>query len=129
MSGYLSRSIGADRLPTKLSAFDVDVFFHLPADAIDAIKARFSTDRHPGAENRLIALAAQVEFLRTTGRPFDNAALIPSALWRSLGDVLGLRPPTIASLRSMYKRRMTLHQHQQWARQLLGIENADGGGF
>lgn len=122
MSGYLTRFIGTDRLPKNLSSFDLDMYFRLPADTLAAIKERFRADRLPGVENRMIALAAQVVFLRTTGRPMDNASLVPPALLRSLGAGLGVQPPRIASLRSIYKRRQTVYDHQQWARQLLQVE-------
>lgn len=38
MSSYLSRFIGADRLPRNLPAFDIDVYFRLPAETIEAIR-------------------------------------------------------------------------------------------
>lgn len=124
MSIYLTRYIGADRLPGNLSDVDLDVYFRLPADTIDAIKSRFRADRHPGVENRMVAMAAQVVFLRTTGRPLDHVTRLPRSLLRYLGTALGVRPPTIASLRSMYRRRETAFEHQRWAREHLGLANA-----
>lgn len=69
----------------------------------------------------MVAMAAQIVFLRTTGRPLDNAPLLPPALLRALGAALQVQPPSIASLRSIYKRRQTAFEHQRWARQHLGI--------
>ena len=83
----------------------------------------------PGAENRLIAMAAQILFLRTTGRPLDNVARLPRPLLRYLGTVLGVQPPTIASLRSIYRRRETISEHQLWARRRLGLADATQGTF
>jgi len=34
------------------------------------------------------------------------------ALWRHLGEQLGVAAPDLASLRSMYQRRRTLFEHQ-----------------
>jgi TnpA family transposase len=124
MSSYLSRFIGADRLPRNLPAFDIDVYFRLPADTIQAIRDRFHADRLPGVENRMVAMAAQIVFLRTTGRALDNAPLLPPALLRALGGALQVQPPSIASLRSIYKRRETASEHQRWARRHLGIVDA-----
>lgn len=121
MSGYLTRFIGTDRLPKNLSSFDLDMYFRLPADMLAAIKDRFRADHLPGVENRMIALATQVVFLRTTGRSMDSASLVPPALLRSLGAALDVPAPRIASLRSIYKRHRTLYDHQQWARQLLQV--------
>jgi hypothetical protein len=85
MSSYLSRYIGASRLPRNLPDFDVDIYFQLPAKTIAAIRERFQSDRKPGAVDRMIALAAQVVFMRATGRPMDSMALIPPSLLRHIG--------------------------------------------
>jgi TnpA family transposase len=124
MSSYLSRFIGADRLPRNLADIDIDVFFRLPADTIEALKGRVKADRLPGAENRMVGMAAQVVFLRTTGRTLDNVSLLPVGLLRYLGTLLGAQAPTIASLRSLYQRRATLTSHQLWAREHLGLSPA-----
>lgn len=124
MSIYLSRFIGADRLPSNLSDFDIDVYFRLPADTVAAIKDRFHADRVPGVENRMVGMAAQIVFLRTTGKPLDNIARLPALLLRHLGAALGVQPPTIASLRSIYQRRETAVEHRRWARRHLGLADA-----
>ncbi len=124
MSSYLSRYIGADRLPTNLSNFDIDVYFRLPTDTVAALKERFRTDRLPGVENRLVGMATQIVFLRTTGKPLDNVARLPPALLKHLGATLGVQPPTIATLRSIYQRRQTAYEHQVWARRHLGLGEA-----
>lgn len=123
MSSYMSRYIGADRLPRKLSEFDLDIYFRLPAETVASIAARFQADRRPGVESRKIAMAAQVVFLRSTGRPLDNVALLPPVLLRALGAALQVHAPTIASLRSIYKRRETASEHQLWARRHLEIQD------
>ena len=124
MSGYMSRYIGADRLPRNLSSFDIDIYFRLPAETIKAIKERSAQDRHPGSENRMVAMAIQVVFLRTTGRTLDNVTSLPAALLKSIGSELGAQAPTIASLRSIYQRRATATTQQNWAREHLGLQVA-----
>lgn len=123
MSIYLSRHIGADRLPSNLSDFDLDVYFRLPTDMLAAIKKRFRADRMPGVESRMVGMAAQVVFLRTTGRPLDHVARLPRSLLRYFGVALGVRSPTIASLRSIYRRRETAFEHQLWARRHLRLQD------
>lgn len=123
MSSYLSRYIGADRLPKNLSSFDVEVYFQLPAETVEAIRERFQADRKEGADNRKLAMGAQVVFMRTTGRPLDNLAVLPATLLRHLGSMLKVASPSIASLRSIYQRRATATAHQQWAREHLGFDS------
>lgn len=117
----MSRFIGADALPKNLSDHDVATYFVLPKEMIEAIKQRGALDRHAGAEHRLLALAAQVAFLRATGRSMDNVALMPRTLLQHLGRTFGLTVPSIASLKSIYKRRPTAIAHQQWAREHLEL--------
>jgi hypothetical protein len=45
--------------------------------------------------------------------------IVPPALWRHLGEQLGLAAPDLASLRSMYQRRRTLFEHQEVACETL----------
>ena len=118
---YMSRFIGADSLPKNLSDYDVGIYFALPKETVEAIKVRSALDRHPGSENRTLALAAQVAFLRATGRSMDNVALMPRALLQMLGRTFGLSVPSIASLKSIYRRRPTAIAHQQWAREHLEL--------
>lgn len=122
MSSYLSRYIGAARLPRNLPEFDVDIHFQLSPESVEAIRDRFEKDRKPGSVDRMIAMAAQVVFMRTTGRTLDSVSLIPAPLLRHIGTMLNVATPNIASLRAIYRRRMTAHQHQLWAREHLGLQ-------
>jgi hypothetical protein len=118
MSGYHERFLGAEELPRTLSEFDVEQFFELtPADVL-AIKGRFRADRRLGP-------ALQLVFLRVAGRPLDRLAVVPKALLKSLAKALDLTPTTIATLRSIYRRRETLYDHQRWAREQLGLAPFD----
>jgi hypothetical protein len=42
-----------------------------------------------------------------------------------VSETLEASPLTIASLRSLYQRRPTLYEHQQWARNYLGLRDLD----
>lgn len=129
MPSYLSRYIGAERLPRNLPDFDVDIYFQLPAETIEAIRDRFLNDRKPGAADRMVAMASQIVFMRTTGRPLDSVALLPPSLLQHIGAMLKVVTPSIASLRSIYKRRATAFSHQRWAREHLGLESATDNTF
>jgi len=120
VSKYHLRFVGADHLPRTLSEFDVARFFHLaPADA-QAISERFRADRRLG-------VAVQFVFLRASGRPLDRFAVVPKTLLQHLAKELGVTQTSIASLRSMYRRRETLYDHQRWAREQLCLDRARAG--
>jgi len=46
-------------------------------------------------------------------------------LLRHNAQVLAVSPPSIASLRSIYKRRQTLSKHQLWAKTYLGLRELE----
>jgi hypothetical protein len=94
-------------LPRTLSEFDVDRFFSLLPDDAKAITERFRADRRLG-------VAVQFVFLRACGRPLDRLALVPKTLLHHLVKEPGVARTSIASLRSIYRRRETLYDHQRW---------------
>jgi hypothetical protein len=77
-----------------------------------------ATQRH--AER---ALKEQFVFLRASGRPLDRLAVVPKVLLHHLVKELGVARTSIASLRSIYRRRETLYDHQRWARERLRLRN------
>jgi hypothetical protein len=118
VSSYHLRFVGADQLPRTLSEFDVDRFFSLLPDDAKAITERFRADRRLG-------VAVQLVFLRACGRPLDRLALVPKTLLHHLVKELGVARTSIASLRSIYRRRETQYDHQRWARERLGLRDLD----
>ncbi|MDM0109876.1 DUF4158 domain-containing protein [Variovorax sp. J22R24] len=115
---FAQRFIGAETLPFKMSELDVQQFFSLSKDDIFAVCERFRDDRR-------VAAAIQLLFLRASGRPMDRFATVPKVLLRSVFEALGLPSVSIASLRSLYERRQTLYEHQAWARAYLGLSDLD----
>jgi hypothetical protein len=89
----------------------------LSADVV-ALTDRFRADRRAGAAVLLL-------FLRASGRPLDRFATLPKALLQHVGEALGVRAPTIASLRTLYSRRQTLYEHQLWLREYLELKDVD----
>jgi len=114
MPGLEFRYVGQDRLPTRLSEFDVERYFALTDIDVAAINERFRRDRRAGA-------AIQLLFLRASGHTLDHVGTIPRQLLRDVGERLGLPTPTIASLRTLYQRYKTLYDHQVWACEYLGL--------
>ncbi len=62
MPGLEFRYVGQDRLPTRLSEFDVERYFALTDSDVAAVNERFRRDRRAGA-------AIQLIFLRASGCP------------------------------------------------------------
>ncbi|AIO74125.1 hypothetical protein DM80_3933 [Burkholderia multivorans] len=67
MPGLAFRYVGQDRLPPRLSDFDVERYFALTDSDIAALNERFRRDRRAGA-------AIQMVFLRASGRTLDHVA-------------------------------------------------------
>jgi hypothetical protein len=56
-----------------------------------------------------------------SGRVLDAVRIVPTMLWRHLGEQLQVAAPDLASLRAMYRRGQTLFEHQQLACEVLGF--------
>lgn len=121
MANYELRYVGVDSLPVRLSEFDVQQYFRLSAADVAAINERFRADRRT-------AVAVLLVFLRACGRPLDRFSALPKMLLAHVGEVLGVQPPTIATLRSLYTRRQTLYEHQLWLKDYLGLKDIDRAG-
>jgi hypothetical protein len=65
--------------------------------------------------------ALMVLFMRVAGRPLDGFTVLPRNLLRYAAGALGVAAPSIASLRSIYRRKQTLFSHQRWAKEYLGL--------
>ena len=125
MSIYLLRYVGADRLPRKLPPQDLGTYFQLSRKDIEALQSRLKADRYPHASDRAVGLAAQLVFMRATGRALAQISNIPTAMLSAIGRALKVPAPRIATLRAIYKREKTLYHQQVWAREHLGFRASD----
>src|ERR1039458_4403026 len=114
MPDWHSMCLGRRTLPRDLSAFEIEAFFNFS----DAERRVIEDRRGPALK---LALALQIGFLRMTGRLLEAVRIVPPALWRHLGEQLGVAAPDLASLRSMYQRRRSLFEHQEVACETLGF--------
>jgi hypothetical protein len=57
------------------------------------------------------------------GRALNSMEVIHWRILAFLGAQLQIPVPRVASLRALYRRRPTLHEHQQLARTELGFRN------
>ncbi|WP_341314928.1 DUF4158 domain-containing protein [Paraburkholderia sp. IMGN_8] len=69
-----------------------------------------------------LALALHTGFVRMTGATLDAYQYVPRILWSHLGKHLGIEPPDLGTLRTLYEtRERTLFDHQVIAYQALGF--------
>jgi hypothetical protein len=114
METWRSVYLGVRELPVTLSGFELQAFFTFDQSERAAIDA-WQTDAYK------LGLALHIGFLHMSGRLLDAFRIVPSALWRHLGEHLGIVPPEVASLRSLYKRGRTLYDHHRRASKILGF--------
>ncbi|AYQ43550.1 Tn3 family transposase [Burkholderia lata] len=77
MPGLEFRYVEQDRLPARLSEFDVEHYFALSDSDVAALNERFRRDRRAGA-------AIQLVFLRASGHTLDHVGTLPRQLLRTL---------------------------------------------
>jgi len=107
--------LGLTEFPADLTTFELDFFFTFKPNEIEALKSRYKPLLRIGA-------AIQLGFLKMAGCAVTSFKVVPRTLLHYIGQQLGEAAPSIASLRSLYKkRRRTLYEHQTWAIQLLGL--------
>jgi hypothetical protein len=107
--------LGLTAFPADLTTFELDFFFTFRPSELEALKSRYKPLLRIGA-------AIQLGFLKMAGCPVASFKVVPRRLLYHLGQQVGETVPSIASLRSLYKkRRRTLYEHQTWAIKLLGL--------
>lgn len=63
-----------------------------------------------------------IDFFRMSGRPLSAVERLPAEVLAFAAALAGMPAPRIATLRSIYRRRMTLFEHQQIAANALGFK-------
>jgi TnpA family transposase len=115
MAVWSNRFLGYLDLPRELSRAELDQFFKLDADAVEAISAFNRKFR--------VAVAVQLGFCRMSGRRLDRFKVLPRGLLVYLSEQLKVDAPSIATMRSMYQKRSnTLYEHQAWVQERLGLK-------
>jgi len=114
MAHWQDRFLGIGELPPELSIFEIE-FFQFFAPDIAAIRKEFRPKYR-------IAVALQLGFMRLTGARLNAFNVVPRKLLNLVGEQVGETAPSIASLRSMYRRGNTRRDHQAWVMQWLNIK-------
>ena len=116
MQDWRAQYLGLTTFPITLTSAEIDELFALDGDVARVVGARRTSLTRLG-------LVLQVGFLRLTGRTLNSVQVIPPAVLASAGRAAGIAAPQLASIRSIYRRRMTLYQHQQAAMAALGFKD------
>ena len=114
MQNWRTTYLGMRELPREISLFEMQAFFTFEHAEREVIDARCG-DAHK------LGLALHIGFLRMSGRLLNAFHVVPPALWRHLGNELGIDAPDIATLRAMYVSIRTLAEHQHVACTVLAF--------
>lgn len=115
MEIWRQQYLGLETVPASLTNAEIDFFF-TPSDQAREIVAR---RRSPLSRMGLII---HIGFLRMTGRSLSSVDLIPASVLACAARHASLPAPQIATLRSIYRRRPTLFDHQNTATLALGLK-------
>ena len=116
MRDWRAQYLGLTTFPTSVTAAEIDELFTLDGETAPVVVAR----RTP--LNRL-GLTLQIGFPHLTGRSLNSVQMISPAVLERAGQAAGIAAPRLASIRSIYRRRMTLYQHQQAAMAAMGFKD------
>jgi len=116
MEHWRTPYLGLRDIPPGLDSFELATFFSYSAGELQRIARRHQPMHR-------LAMALQMGFIRMTGRTLDAFERIPKRLWTHIAGQIGVEPPEIATLRSLYaKRERTLADHQALAYKALGFQ-------
>ena len=90
-------------LPRDISTFELQSFFTYSGAERALINARRGNAHKRG-------FALHISFLRLSGRMLNSVRIVPTNLWRHLGDELGITAPELAFFRALYVRGRTLFE-------------------
>ena len=109
MESWRRSYLGCETLPASLTETEIAWFFGLDDQTRPVVDARRRSLTRLG-------LTLHIGFLRLSGRPLSAGVLAFAA------TQAGMPAPRIATLRSIYRRRMTLFEHQRIAAEALGFK-------
>ena len=116
MEHWRSPYLGLRDIPAGMNDFELTTFFSFSSAEMAVIRSL----RKP---LHRFGLAMHMGFIRMSGRTLDAVDRIPKMLWSHLGAQLGIDPPEMGTLRSLYIERIrTLSEHQQLAYRTLGFQ-------
>ncbi|MHB8714488.1 MAG: DUF4158 domain-containing protein, partial [Sulfuricaulis sp.] len=109
--------LGLAEIPRRLTDFEIERFFTLTEAEIRELADPRKT---PLLQ---VAAAIQIGFVRLSGRTLSRVKMVPTQVLDHIGRQLKVTAPSIASLRTLYrKRERTLWDHQAWAIKAAGFQ-------
>ncbi|KKW89675.1 DUF4158 domain-containing protein, partial [Sphingobium chungbukense] len=120
MESWREQYLGVDALPTSLTHAQIEYFFQPAEHMLPYVSSR----RRPLTS---LGLLLHIGFLRMTGRPLAAFERIPPGILEFVANHAGIPAPQIATLRAIYRRRMTLFAHQRLAAEAIGWRSAEDG--
>ena len=114
MESWRHQFLGLETIPASPTPAEIEFFF-APTEQ----ERSFIGDRRRPLTR--LGLILQIGFLRMTGRPLAALERLPAAVLSCAAAHAGMPAPRIATLRSIYRRRMTLFGHQRIAAEALGF--------
>jgi len=114
MQSWCLRYLGIDSVPGWLIDPEIEQFFTLTPSEIATVRAR-------RGDTLQLGLALHIGFLRMAGCALNSSNALPRRLLAFLGAQLNIKTPRVTSLRALYPRKPTLHEHQRLAQAVLGV--------
>jgi hypothetical protein len=114
MEVWRQQYLGLNAVPPALTSAEVEYFFTRSERAWEIVLRRRSALSRMG-------LILHIGFLRMTGRSLPAVDLIPPPVLACAAAHAGMAAPQIATLRAIYRRRLTRFNHQKAAALALGF--------
>ncbi|EIZ79505.1 transposase Tn3 family protein [Novosphingobium sp. Rr 2-17] len=114
MESWREQYLGIEAIPETLTEAEIAFFFRLDAGSLEVVASR----RRPMTR---LGLVLHIGFLRMSGRHLPALERVPSSVLAFAGDEVGVAAPQLATLRAIYRRRMTLFEHQRLAATATGM--------
>lgn len=115
MESWRQSYLGCETVPASLTEAEIAWFFSLDDRTRPVVETRRRSLTRLG-------LVLHIGFLRLSGRPLPAVERLPAAVLAYAAAQAGMPAPRIATLRSIYRRRMTLFEHQRIAAEALGFK-------
>jgi hypothetical protein len=117
MESWRERYLGIEAIPDTMTEAEIEFSFRLDPEGRRLVASR----RRPMTR---LGLALHIGFLRMSGRHLPALERVPSSVLAYAAAEVGVLAPQLATLRAIYRRRMTLFKHQRLAELATGFSTA-----
>ena len=117
MESWRERYLGIEAIPDSLTEAEIEIFFRLDPKGHRLVASR----RRPMTR---LGLVLHIGFLRMSGRHLPAFERVSSSVLAYAAAEVGVLAPQLATLRGIYRRRMTMFKHQRLAEAATGFSTA-----